>query len=329
MAGNPDFDDIVTTTLRNREKSLADNATVSTAFLDRLRRKGKVKPAAGGRTIVLPLEIALNTNGGWYAGFDPLNVDAFNPFSAAEFDWKQAYVPVAWSGLEKLQNMGEFATIDLVVSRVKNGEKSLADLVATASFSDGTGYGGKQMQGLGLYVVSSPSTGSVGGIDRATNTFWQNQTATVTLTTGINIAASAPSNYLTALNSLSLKCARGSDIPDLYIADSIHYNYYLSSLQPIQRVTNTDMAGYGFAALKYFGVGGDADFVLDNGHCTASTTYALNTDYLYLKPHPDRNFVAFGGDRVPVNQDGTVRMIGFTGNLCISNPARQGILYQN
>lgn len=329
MAGNPDFDDIVTTTLRNRSGKLADNATVTTAFLDRLRRKGKVKPAEGGRTIVQELEISLNPNGGWYAGLDTLNTSLHEGFSAAEYDWKQACVPAVWSGLDKLRNQGELATISLVSSRVKGAEKALIDLVAQASYSDGTSFGGKQLHGLGLFVVTSPATGTVGGIDRATNTFWRNQTATVTMTTGINIAATNPSNYLAALNSLSIACTRGTDRPDLYVADALHYNFYLSSLQPLQRITNTDMAGFGFTALKYFGVGGNADFVLDNGYCTASTTFALNTDYIYLRPHPDRDFVPFGGDRVPINQDGTVRFIGFTGNLCMSNAARQGRLFQN
>lgn len=329
MPANPDFDDIVTTTLRNRSGKLADNATVTTAFLDRLRRKGKIKPADAGREIVQELEVALNPNGGWYAGLDPLNTNMFEPFSAAVYDWKQAYVPAVWSGLDKLKNQGEMATINLVTARVKNSEKSLVDLVAQAAYSDGTGFGGKQMHGLGLFVVTNPATGTVGGIDRGTNTFWRNQTATVTMTTGINIAATNPSNYLSALNSLSINCTRGTDRPDLYVADALHYNFYLSSLQPLQRITNMDMAGFGFTALKYNGVGGSADFVLDNGYCPASTTFALNTDYMYLRPHPDRDFVPFGGDRVPTNQDGTIRYVGFTGNLCMSNARLQGRLFQN
>lgn len=328
MPANPDFDDIVTTTLRNRSGKLADNATATTAFLDRLRRKGKVKPAEAGRTIVQELEVSLNPNGGWYAGLDPLNTNLHEPFSAAEYDWKQAYVPAVWSGLDKLKNQGELATINLVTARVKNSEKSLVDLVAQAAYSDGTSFGGKQMHGLGLFVVTSPATGSVGGIDRAANTFWRNQTATVTGAI-VNIATTNPSSYLTAINSLSIACTRGTDRPDLYVADALHYQLYLSSLQPLQRITNTDMAGYGFTALKYFGVGGNADFVLDNGYCPASTTFALNTDYIYLRPHPDRDFVPFGGDRIPTNQDGTVRFVGFTGNLCMSNAKLQGRLFQN
>ena len=44
-----------------------------------------------------------------------------NPFTAAEYAWKQAFVPVVWSGLEKLQNTGRSQVIDLVTSRISNG----------------------------------------------------------------------------------------------------------------------------------------------------------------------------------------------------------------
>src|SRR5262245_56344258 len=241
MPANPNFDDIVTTTLRNRSGKLADNATRTTALLDRLRRRGKVKPAGGGRTIVQELEVSLNTNGGWFAGYDPLNTNPFEPFSAAEYDWKQAYVPVVWSGLEKLKNMGEWEVIDLISSRVSNGEKSLYDLVAQASYSDGTAFGGKQMHGLGLFVVASPNSGTVGGIDRGSNSFWRNVTASTTMSaTQVNIATISPSAYLTALNTLAIAATRGSDRPDLYVADGIAYRFYLESLQPIQRITDTE-----------------------------------------------------------------------------------------
>jgi hypothetical protein len=326
MPANVDFDDVVTTTLRNRSGKLADNATTTTAFLDRIRRKGKVKPAGGGRTIVQELEVSLNPNGGWYAGMDTLSTNMHEPFSAAEYDWKQAYVPAVWSGLDKLKNQGEWATINLVTSRVKNSEKSLVDLVASAAFSDGTSYGGKQLHGTQLFIVATPTSGTVGGIDRGGNTFWRNVATTVAMSAVINVATTNPTNFLHSLNSIAISATRGTDRPDLYVSDAIGYTNYLESIQPIQRITNTEMAGYGFTALKYFGVGSAADFVLDNGYCPAKTVYALNTDYLYLRPHEDRDFVPFGGDRIPINQDGTVRFVGFTGNLCAANLKLQGII---
>jgi hypothetical protein len=240
MPANPSFDDVATTTLQNYSEDLADNATKTMALLDRLRRKGKVMPADGGRTIVQPIEALLNTNGGWFSGFDTLSTVPFNPFTAAEYAWKQAYVPIVWSGLEKLQNTGRSQVINLVSSRIANGRKSMFDLVAQATYSDGTGFGGKQLHGLGLFVVAAPSTGTVGGIDRAANTFWRNQTGTVAMATAANIATANPTPFLIAVNQLAIACTRGTDRPDLWLADSIGYTRYLESLQPIQRITNED-----------------------------------------------------------------------------------------
>lgn len=325
MPANPDFDDIATTTVRNRSGKIADNASRTTAFLDRLRKKGKMRPVMGGRTIVQELEVSLNPNSGWYAGLDNLSTNAHEPFSAAEYDWKQAYTPIVWSGLDEIRNQGEWAATDLIASRIANGERSLNDLVAIAVHSDGTGSGGKQLHGLGLFVVTAPTTGTVGGIDRAANSFWRNQTATATFA-AVNIAATHPSAFMQGLNSLSIATVRGKDRPDLYLGDSIGYQRFLESMQPLQRITNVEMAAAGFTQLKYNGVGGDADFVLENVLQTSNRVFAINTDYIYLRVHPNRNFKPIGGVRTPINQDGKVQFIGFAGNLCLSNAGRQGVL---
>lgn len=327
MPANPNFDSLITTTLQLIDpKSLADNATRSTVLLDRLRRKGKVKPASGGRTIVQPLEMSLNPNGGWYSGFDILNTTPADPFTAAEFAWKQAYVPVSWSGLMERQNMGESQVIDLIEALLRNGRNSLYELVAQASYSDGTGFGGKQMHGLGLFIVANPTTGVVGGIDRATNTQWRNKARTVDFDAAVNIATNNPPAFLQALNALTIDCSRGRDRPDLYVADAVGYQRYQECLQPIQRITSEEVAGAGFIGLKYYGGGAAADFALDNGYCPAKTVYALNTDYLFLRPHPEVNFAPLGGERKPVNQDATVRYFGFMGNMTVSNMFVHGIL---
>jgi hypothetical protein len=324
MPANPDFDDIVTTTLRNRTGKLADNATRTTAGLDRARRKGKIKRLDGGRTIVKELEVALNPNGGWFAGYDLLNVTPFQPFTAAEYDWKQAYEPCAWNGREKRMNMGREQSIQLIGGRVKNSEKSLYDLVAQAYYSDGTSFSGKQLHGLNLLVPVDPTTGTVGGIDRSLNSFWQSQLASVDFDAAINIAATAPSAFLSAMNSLAIATTRGTDRPDLWLFDAIGYTRYLESLQPLQQIQNTEMTGAGFSNLKYFGVGQSSDVVLDNGYCPSKTGFAANTEYIYLDVHSDLDFEPMGGERMPINQDATVRFFGFMGNLCGSNLKLQG-----
>lgn len=322
---SPNLSEIVTTTLRNRTGKLADNMMDNNALLMRLKKRGKVQPVSGGRTIVQELEYADNQTYKRYSGYETLNISPSDVFTAAEFDWKQAAVAVSISGLEQLQNSGEEAIINLLASRIKNAEKTLMNGIAADIYSDGTADGGKQIGGLQLLVDKTPTSGTVGGIDRATWDFWQNK-ATVSVT------AADATNIQERMNAMALSLVRGTDRPDLIVADGNYYNHYLSSLQAIQRITDPEMGAAGFTSLKYFGHGGSADVVLDGGqggNCPVNTMYFLNTDYIHFRPHSQRNMVPIGDDRYAVNQDAMVKLIGFAGNMTLSNASLQGVLSQS
>lgn len=316
--------EIVTTTLRNRTGKLADNVTNNNALLNRLRKKGKVKPVSGGRTIVQELEYAENGTYKRYSGYETLNISPSDVFTGAEFNYAQAAVAVSISGLEMLQNSGEEAILDLLESRIMNAEKTLVNNIAADCYSDGTADGGKQIGGLQLLVDTTPATGVVGGIDASTTigSFWRN----VAYDGG---GTATSTNIQSYMNALALQLVRGTDRTDLIVADSDYYGKYLASLQNIQRITSEEMAGAGFTSLKYFGHGGSADVVLDGGvggACPASTMYFLNTDYIYFRPHTDRNFTPIGDDRFATNQDAMVKLIGFAGNMTVSNRSLQGVM---
>ena len=55
--------------------------------------------------------------------------------------------------------------------------------------------------------------------------------------------------------------------------------------------------------------------------------YFLNTDYLRLRPHKDRNFKLIGDkERMAINQDAIYKIIGWAGNLTMNNAELQGVL---
>lgn len=62
---SPNLSEIVTTTLRNRSKALADNVSANNALLFRLRQKGNRKPVSGGTDIIQELEYAENSTFMW------------------------------------------------------------------------------------------------------------------------------------------------------------------------------------------------------------------------------------------------------------------------
>lgn len=312
---NTNYNDIFTTTLEKRSRKLADNVSNNNALLSRLSAKGKIRTIDGGSKILEELEYG-EGDLVWYGGYDSITYTPKQLFTAAEYALKLCAVPVAISGEDLLKNSGKEQMINLFEKRIENAEKTMKNKLSAALYGDGTGSSGKEIGGLRLLVADAPETGVVGGIDRASNEFWRNQSVSAAVTS---------ENILAKMDEIYLKCCRGTDKPDLIVADNVMYSAYEQALQPNQRFTDPKMAEAGFTTLKFKG----ADVVFDGGQggaCPAKHMYFLNTDYLYLRPHKDRNMKVIGGDRMAINQDALYRIIGWAGNLTLSNAALQGVL---
>ena len=340
----PNLSEIVTTTLRSRTGQRADTMSRNNALLSRLDKRGRVKTFSGGRTIVQELNYANNQTFQWYSGYQVLNIAPSQTFSAAEFPIRQSACAVSISGLEELQNSGEEAIIDLLESRVDNAEDTFMNGMSNGVYGDGTVTG--SVGGLQLLIEQSSSpSNTVGGISRSTWTFWQNQAYSGTTNGG---AAVSVANIQPYMDSLWVLLVRGRDSPDLIVADNTYYKYYWQSLQAIQRIASENGEGshgaLGFQTLKY----NTADVVLDGGFqgyssdplpyetaagtsavggAPSSSMYFLNTKYLHWRPHARRNMVPLDPDRFSVNQDAMVKLIGWAGNMTISNCFLQGVLY--
>lgn len=331
---NTNYSDILATTIENRSKKVADNVTSNNALLARLKARGKVKPFSGGHKIIQELSFAENANTGWYSGYDLLPVGVSDVISAAEFTIKQAAVPVIISGLEQLQNAGKEAMIDLMESRLSVAESSMANLLTDGVYSDGTGSGGKEIDGLNAAVPVDPSTGTYGNINSANWSFWRNATSDQTAANGLD--ATKIQGYW---NNLWASLVRGADRPDMIVCDTTVWEAYIASLQAQQRFTNTNSADAGFPTVKFF----DADVVLDGGiynvsdatatpagitgavGAPAGTAYFLNTDYIFYRPHRDRNMVPLSPNRrYATNQDAEVQIMAWAGNMTCSGRQFQG-----
>jgi len=314
----PNISDILATTISNRTRKIADNVTSNNVLLKKLSLKGKIKPFSGGNKILQELSFAENSNAGWYSGYDLLPVGVSDVLSAAEFDIKQAAVPVVISGLEQLQNSGKEKMIDLLEARLSVAESTLSNLICEGLYSDGTGNGGKEITGLDLAVPVNPATGTYGGIDRATWTFWRSVASTGTALTAANIQEK--------MNGLWAQLVRGKDAPDLIVMDNTAWEIYVASLQSQQRFHQAEVGDLGFPTLKFQGT----DVCLDGGiggNATAGTAYFLNCDYLHYRPHSSRNMVPLAPDhRFSTNQDAEVSILAWAGNLTSSGSRYQGRL---
>lgn len=320
---SPGLSEIITTTLRNRSGKCADNVSKGNAILSTLKDKGAWK-AATGRTIVQELEYA-EGRFQWYAGYDVLDISPSDVITAAEYPWAQAASPVAANGLEiDVQNTGKEALIDLFEQRIGNGQRTMKNQITFGMYSDGTAFSGKIMGGLQLLVADNPATGTVGGINRATSSFWRNQFFRATTDGGGAMSATNIQGYM---DELYLRCRRGTDATDTIVADKTSYKFYWNSLQSIQRITDasTTKQGAGFRSLDFTGV---PVYYEDSTGIPDRHMYFLNTDYLFLRYAPKRNFTPLPQERA-YNQDAFVQLILWAGQLTTSNASLQGVLNNN
>ncbi len=285
---NSSYSDILTTTIENRSRELADNWTNNNALIRRLKAKGNVKPFSGGWQIMQEIgytdPTTINVNS--YSGYEVININPNSPISSAAFAIKQS----------------------------------------------------KNITGLAAAVPDDPTTGTYGGIPR-TNTFWRSQFFRGVTDGGAAVSAANIQSYMT---TLALRCVRGNNKPDLWIGDATYFAFYVNSLQSIQRIQSENgdgKAGGGFGPeLAFYGGGMAATVVMGGGisgavtptqltsGATSAHMWGLNTDYIFWRPHRDRNFVPIGGERQSVNQDAVVKLFGVAGNITSSGPQFSGVL---
>lgn len=312
---NSTFTELVSTTFRKHRKEIKDNVSTRIALLRYMKRRGNMQTEDGGLTIACPLDYAENSTYQRYSDWDTLNIAASDVISAAEYQWRQVAINVVASGRELRINSGDSRIVNLAKSRIKNALRTFNNNFSEDMYSDGTA--SNQVNGLQA-IVADAGTGTVGGIDSSTWTFWKNKVRDASAES-VTVSATTIENQM--MLPLWLALDRGpDDHPDLIVMDNVYYQYFEGSQVSIKRHNDRASADAGFVSLMYKG----AD-VLYDANVPASHAYFLNTEYLKLVVHKDADLEQVEEQR-PVNQDGVVIPILWMGNLVCSNRAQQGVM---
>ena len=307
----------VATTIRRHSREIADNVSANIPVLERLRRRGRSTTIDGGTEILEELDYAENESFAWYAGFERLQVVLSEVLTGALFSWKQAGAAVGISGLLRMQNRGSERMVDAIAGKIRNAQRTMSNKMDESIFSDGTGNNGRQIGGLQLLISSSPTSGIVGGIDRAIAEWWRNYALTQTAT---------KVNIVSLCQKVQRNTTRGRDMVDLVAMDDNLYGLLQDALQAQQRFyrRDNDLQRAGFEQMAI----GTADAVLAGGvggNCPANHAYFVNTDFLALRSHRDRDMVPQEAGR-PIDLDADVTWLYWMGALCASNLRLQGVL---
>ena len=314
-AGNADFDQILSTTLKNYVPKLADNVFTARPLFYALTNGQTIRRISGGAKIVVPIIYGTNSTAGSYAGDDTISTTAQTGITAAEYSWKQYAASVTITGIEEAKNNGEAEIIDLLEGKVMQAEETIIQNLNTMFWGDGTGNGGKDMNGLNKLVGTGLTVGGIDATD-ADNSWWRS-----TLRNG---PADAGAGVLTidAMGTIYNTVSVGNDQPTIIISDQDEYEAYEALLEPQLRYTDTAVADGGFQNLLFKG----APVTYDSETNLDGKMFFLNTKYLRLVAHTETWFQTTPFVR-PTNQDARYAQILCYGELTTSNRARQGMIY--
>jgi hypothetical protein len=314
------FTELVSTTYRNHKKEIANNIETHNALLRYLNDGGRKRMVDGGLSIVEPLDYQANGTVSRYSGYDTLSVAASDVISAAEYPWRQLAGNVVASGLELRTNSARNQIINLAKSRMKNLQRSMSNQLANDIYSDGTA--ANQIGGLQA-LVSDAGTGTVGGINSTTFTFWKSivQSAAAPLQGGGAITPSS-TTIESLMLPLWLALTRGNDMPNIIIMDQNYFTFFEVSQTSLKRYAPEDSGKGGMVRMKYK----TADVLFDgSGIIPSNHAYFLNTDFLEWCVHPDADYEMVP-EIHPTNQDAVIMPVLWQGNLACSARKLQGVV---
>ena len=317
MAANPNWGEVVTTTLAHRRKNLADAVSRNNILYYEMRRRGRDKTIGGGRTITAPIMIGEeNVNFQWYVGREGLNVAGQEVLTSAEYPWKQYACGISISGLEMLMNDGPEQVISMMKSRVQHAEKTIVNQLHKSGHGDGTANGGKEFGGLAL-LISETAGATVAGINSGVSTWWDNQRKV------LGGAPAANTIYANMLD-LYLRTSRGMDKPNLIMSDNSFYAVYSAGLQAQQRFMDGKLASAGFQNILFE----NTPVVTDGGIGGYAPTGMkfINLDTVEIVMHRKRNNVVLGGPRRPLTEDSDTVVIAGMGNWLCDNRMLNGVM---
>ncbi|MCB4358429.1 phage major capsid protein [Quatrionicoccus australiensis] len=222
------------------KKSPIDQVAVERPFMKSLMGKKKSFPG-GKQYIVEQLRYRYQSNFQWFNGASVVSYNKRVTVEQAQFPWRSAHDGFSLDEDRLAQN-------GIVIDdNGKGGNASQAEQVQLTNlltestetlrlgfeekFSmylhlDGTS-STDAVAGLDAIVALDPTSGTVGGIDRSTSTYWRNNVST-SLTAPTT--ASQAATFLAAMETMWRACVKNGGRPDLIFAGASFIDAYIASL---------------------------------------------------------------------------------------------------
>ena len=301
----------------------SDQIRGSLALLYLLGEKGFKEDCSGGATADFIIEYANNPSFVSVGEFETLDTTRYDVFDTLQYAWKLNAGTVVYSELEKLRAAAASRKFDVLAEKMNNGKNSHLATMNVQFFGDGSGNAGKDFDGLTKLIPTDPTTGIVGGINRATFSWHRSQTTSGAKTTTIfdNLRSSMRSSYN--------KQSRGGTLsqPTAWITSRTVFEGFEGTLVANERYlmeakSRGADAGFDNDALLFKGAKG----LYDEDCSPATSLYMFSNEGLklaylaggWMKMYPEIS---------PSNQLTVVNKVATFANLATPNSRRLGVVY--
>lgn len=156
------------------EGGFKDNIHTGAHLLAIYKKYGGIKPVDGGHSLTVPLEYALNNTVRSSNAWEEVSFTETNEFTSVNYGWKQIDGTLSISQMDIAQNAGESRVVDLMKAKISSLERSIRQNF-NGQLYNGTLTESKNINGL-IQLVAA--TGTVGGIDSGTETWWRSSVTT-------------------------------------------------------------------------------------------------------------------------------------------------------
>lgn len=320
---NASFDELASLTIANYSPTIADNVSNNIPLYAMMKDADGVETADGGTTLLEQLDFGDNTTFKWFSGYEELILTPTEAIGSANFDWKECNANVIFNKREVSINAGAEKKHDLIKAKSVNADRTITNNLGAAVYYVGTESDGKAIGGLQYIIADDPTTGIVGGINRATagNEFWRNQVFDESVDS-ITLSATTIQD---AMELLYIRLTRGMDVPNLWVYGNTYWRYFAGSVNANSRYIRESDSETAKTSFPYY-IFKNGCKVFHDPNCAATRGYALNTRYLKLRPHSERNIVS-DKPRYPAGQRATVIPIDWMGNMVCRNASLQGVMH--
>lgn len=273
----------------------------------------------GGANITNPLTVGRNPNITSYQYYDQVPVAQTNEFTTLKYGWSRVAGTVIISDQEQDENQGETAIFKLLKAKLDVLEESIKEKFSTYLYGAGAG---ADPLGLASLIPDDPTTGTLGTIDRTTETQWRTSAYQFS---GALDATNIEEAYDDVLMDLTLK----GEKPDLILMGRNIVRTYRQAIRDKVVINLADTKGgkamydLGFEGFKHNGV-----TCLYDEDCGVNRAYFINSKYLRLHILKGVNMKTKELS-APWTIDAVGRRVVWQGNMCLWRAFRTHAVLRN